>query len=98
MTANLSKRTEYITAILAVLIPVITGTLWIGSVANTAQGAEQAVSELKTDLKHVPEDVAVLKQNVSDLKQTISEMRQEQQTSNAALLAAVKQAAKGGHQ
>lgn len=92
---NLSKRTEYTTAIIAILIPVISGTLWIGSVASTAQGAEQAVSEMKTDLKHVPEDVAVLKQSVSDLKQTVAEMRQEQKTSNEALLAAVKQAAKG---
>ena len=63
---------------------LITGTLWIGSVASTADGAEAEVTELRADLKQVPTDVAVLKVNVSDLKQTISDMRQEQKERDAA--------------
>ena len=88
----LTKRAEYTAALLAVLIPVISGTLWIGSVASTAQGAEQSVDELKADLKQVPSDVAVLKSNVTDLKQTINDMRHEQKERDDALLAAVKAA------
>ena len=86
----LTKRAEYTAALLAVLIPVVSGTLWIGTVASTARGAEQTVTELKADLKQVPSDVAVLKTQVGDLKQTISEMRREQKDRDAALLAAVK--------
>ena len=86
----LSKRAEYTAAMLGILIPVITGTLWVGSVASTAAGAEQSVTELKADLKQVPSDVAVLKTQVGDLKQTIADMRQEQKERDAALLAAVR--------
>lgn len=92
---TLSKRTEYTAAILAVLIPVVTGTLWIGSVANTASGAEQAVGELRTDLKQMPSDVAVLKEQVSDLKRTIAEISDEQKVRDAALLKALQKVAEG---
>ena len=91
---SLSKRAEYLTAIIAIVAPVVTGTMWIGNVASTAQGAEQIATELKADLKAVPQDVAVLKTQVSDLKQTISEMRQEQKEQASALLSAVRAAAK----
>ena len=92
--ATISKRAEYITALIAILAPVVTGTLWIGNVASTANAAEQVSQELKADLKQVPSDVAVLKTQVSDLKQTISDMRQEQKEQSAALLNAVKAAGK----
>jgi cell division protein FtsB len=91
---SISKRAEYLTALIAILAPVITGTLWIGNVASTATAAEQIAVELKVDLKAVPADVAVLKTQVADLKQTISDMRSEQKEQAAALLSAVKAAAK----
>jgi septal ring factor EnvC (AmiA/AmiB activator) len=84
------KKTEYLAAIVALLIPVVTGTLWIGSVSSTANSAESQVRELRDDLKAVPADVAVLKSQAETLKQQLEQIRQEQKAQNDALLAAIK--------
>ena len=87
---SLDKRTEYTAALLGILIPVITGTLWIGSVSSTASSAETQVHELRDDLKSVPADVAVLKSQATDLKQQLEQIRAEQKAQSEALLAAIR--------
>jgi outer membrane murein-binding lipoprotein Lpp len=77
------KTAEYGTAILALLAPIILGTLWIGSVSDTAKAADQQVRELKADLKQVPTDVAVLKTQVAQLSA-------DQKAQYEALLAAIR--------
>lgn len=76
------KKTTYVTALVALLTPVILGTLWIGAVSTRATQAQEDVVELKADLKNVPADVAVLKAQVAA-------MNAEQKVQYEALLAAI---------
>lgn len=84
------KKIGYVAGILGLLTPIVVGTLWIGSVSNTASSAEDGVKELKLNLQSVPIDVGVLKYQQIALQKQLNEMRSEQQQRDAELLAAIR--------